>query len=60
SEKELFEPFVKGDDSRSQNTGSGLGLSVAKQVMDMHGYDITLKQPYKSYTKAFVLTFLEA
>lgn len=59
SEEELFEPFVKGEDSRSQNKGSGLGLSVAKQVMDMHGYEIHLKQPYGDYTKAFILKFLE-
>lgn len=57
TEDELFEPFVKGEDSRSQHTGSGLGLSVVKQVMDMHGFDIHLKQPYGSYTKAFILKF---
>lgn len=60
SEEELFEPFVKDDDSRSKNEGSGLGLSVARQVMDMHGYEIHLKQPYGGYTKAFVLKFIEA
>jgi len=60
TEEELFEPFVKGEDSRSQTTGSGLGLSVAKQVMDMHGFGIHLKQPYGDYTKAFVLKFIEA
>ena len=59
TEDELFEPFVKGEDSRSKNTGSGLGLSVVKQVMDMHGFDIHLKQPYGEYTKAFVLKFIE-
>lgn len=59
SEEELFEPFVKGEDSRSQNKGSGLGLSVAKQVMDMHGYEIHLKQPYGDFTKAFILKFTE-
>ena len=59
TEDELFEPFVKGKDSRSQHTGSGLGLSVVKQVMDMHGFDIHLKQPYGEYTKAFVLKFYE-
>lgn len=58
-EEELFEPFVKGEDSRSKNTGSGLGLSVARQVMDMHGFEIHLKQPYGRYTKAFVLKFIE-
>lgn len=60
SEEELFEPFVKGEDSRSQTKGSGLGLSVAKQVMDMHGFEIHLKQPYKNYTKAFLLKFTES
>ena len=60
SEEELFEPFVKGEDSRSLNKGSGLGLSVAKQVMDMHGFEIHLKQPYGNYTKAFVLKFQES
>jgi signal transduction histidine kinase len=60
TEDELFEPFVKGEDSRSKNTGSGLGLSVVKQVMDMHGFDIHLKQPYGEYTKAFVLKFTES
>ena len=59
TENELFEPFVKGEDSRSKNTGSGLGLSVVKQVMDMHGFDIHLKQPYGDYTKAFILKFTE-
>jgi signal transduction histidine kinase len=59
-EEELFEPFVKGEDSRSKNTGSGLGLSVARQVMDMHGFEIHLKQPYGRYTKAFALKFIEA
>lgn len=59
SEDELFEPFVKGEESRSQNKGSGLGLSVAKQVMDMHGYEIHLKQPYGDYTKAFILKFVD-
>ncbi|WP_034446626.1 histidine kinase dimerization/phospho-acceptor domain-containing protein [Butyrivibrio sp. AE2032] len=39
--------------------GSGLGLSVVKQVMDMHGFDIHLKQPYGNYSKAFVLKFYE-
>ena len=59
TEDKIFEPFVKGEDSRSKNTGSGLGLSVAKQLMDMHGYEIHLKQPYGDYTKAFILKFTE-
>jgi signal transduction histidine kinase len=36
----VFERFVRVD--RSGQTGSGLGLSIAKWVAEMHGVDITL------------------
>ncbi|MEE1275017.1 MAG: HAMP domain-containing sensor histidine kinase [Olegusella sp.] len=52
---ELFEPFARGDAARSGG-GSGLGLSIAKTIVDMHGYQIHLVQPYGTYTKAFVVT----
>ncbi len=39
----IFEPFAKGDKSRSGG-GSGLGLSIAKKVITMHGYELTLRQ----------------
>ncbi|MBQ6544183.1 MAG: HAMP domain-containing histidine kinase [Lachnospiraceae bacterium] len=57
--KQLFEPFVKGDDSRSETKGSGLGLSIAKKIVDMHGWEIELKQPFGKYTKAFVISVPE-
>lgn len=53
--RELFEPFARGDAARSGG-GSGLGLSIAKTVVDMHGYQLHLVQPYGTYTKAFVVT----
>ena len=53
--EQLFEPFVKGDDSRSGDKGSGLGLSISKKIADMHGWELSLVQPYGEYTKAFVL-----
>lgn len=34
----LLEPFVKGDRSRSSRKGSGLGLSIVKNIADMHGF----------------------
>ncbi|MCR5397969.1 MAG: HAMP domain-containing histidine kinase [Lachnospiraceae bacterium] len=40
----IFEPFVMGEASRSTKGGSGLGLSIAAKVMDMHGYNIRLIQ----------------
>ena len=52
--QELFEPFARGDASRSSE-GTGLGLSIAKTIADMHGYSLTLQQPYGTYTKAFIL-----
>ena len=55
SGKEIFEPFVKGDNSRSESTGSGLGLSIVKKITDMHGWEIGLVQPFGNYTKAFVI-----
>lgn len=42
--KRLFEPFVMGDESRSSGGGSGLGLSVASKIMQLHGYKLKLVQ----------------
>ena len=35
SEK-LWEPFEKGDNSRGDRTGSGLGLSIVKNICNIH------------------------
>ena len=59
----LFEPFFMGDESRNSKGGSGLGLSVAKKITDMHGYSLELKQGsalkryplFKDYAKAFII-----
>ncbi len=56
----LFEPFVKGDKSRSGDRGSGLGLSICKMIADMHGWSIGLAQPYEGYSKAFVVKITES
>lgn len=50
----LFEPFSRGDAARS-GSGSGLGLSICKRIADMHGYSLTLAQPYGRFSKAFAL-----
>ena len=37
--QKAFEPFVKGEDARSGSNGTGIGLSVGKQIADSHGMD---------------------
>lgn len=55
TQKHLFEPFYKGDKSRTSGSGSGLGLSIAQKIIQMHGWEIELRQPYQEYTKAFLI-----
>lgn len=56
-EKHIFEPFVIGDSSR-KNNGSGLGLSIASKIMELHHGKIMLEQKEDSqYSKSFVICF---
>ncbi|MBS4197361.1 sensor histidine kinase [Lederbergia citri] len=53
----LFERFYKADKSRNRNiSGSGLGLSIVKKIIDMHGgtVSVTSKQNEGS---TFIVTF---
>lgn len=52
----LFDPFVRGDKARSGDAGSGLGLSISGKIAAMHGWELSVSQPYERYTKAFLLT----
>ncbi len=40
----IFQPFVRGESSRSRNTGgNGLGLSIARNIARAHGGELTLR-----------------
>ena len=51
----IFEPFAMGDASRTAQNGSGLGLSIAKKIVEMHGWTLELKQYYEDKQKAFII-----
>ena len=51
----LFEPFLMGDESRSSKGGSGLGLSIASQIMQMHGWTLSYSEDIPDYSKGFVI-----
>lgn len=52
---QIFEPFAMGDASRTAQNGSGLGLSIAKKIVEMHGWTLELKQYYENKRKAFII-----
>lgn len=46
---ELWKPFVKGDNSRSEKKGSGIGLTIAKNILEMHGYTLEIAYEEESF-----------
>ena len=52
---QIFEPFYCVDKSRSRKLGgSGLGLSIAKQIFDKHNIKITVSSEINQGTKFFI------
>jgi len=57
----IFERFYRADDQRvTDATGSGLGLAIARDVIRLHGGDITVEsEPDKGSTFTMVLPMAE-
>lgn len=51
----MFQPFTRGDDSRSLDTGgAGLGLSIARTIIIAHGGRITLENRVEGGLRAII------
>lgn len=49
SADELWKPFVKGDNSRSEQKGTGIGLTIVKNITDAHGFELALRSEEKEF-----------
>ncbi len=47
---DLIKAFRKGDAARSSCSGSGLGLSIVKQISDLHGFRFDVNSENKKFT----------
>ena len=52
---ELLKPFVKGDNSRSGKKGSGIGLTIAKNLCEQHGYKLELECKEGIFVAAIIM-----
>ena len=62
--EQIFEPFVTGDEARTTDGGTGLGLPLSVRICEMHGYGLKLVQTPEihryhlgsEYKKTFVIS----
>lgn len=53
--EQVFLPFYRGENSRSRSTGgTGLGLTIAREIIQMHRGDITLTNNLQGGLKVIV------
>lgn len=43
SVEELWKPFIKGDNNRNEERGTGVGLTIVKNIADVHGFELVLQ-----------------
>lgn len=51
----IFEPFIRKKPIKDKMGHSGLGLSITKRIVEKHKGELQLIQPYKEYSKAFII-----
>ncbi len=56
---DIFEPFMRGNDSTRNNSGTGLGLALVKLIVDLHGGSISVESKVGAGT-TFSLRFPSA
>lgn len=52
-DKDFFEPFVIGDEARSDQSGTGLGLAITASIIDRHQGSIRLLEPQAPWKTLF-------
>lgn len=53
--EEMWEPFVKGDNSRGGGNGTGIGLALVKEILNAHFLEYTLSSGSDSVTVTIFL-----
>jgi signal transduction histidine kinase len=57
----VFERFYRGDTARSRDSGgSGIGLTIAKALVDVHGGSLRASSPGKGHGSIFAMTLPRA
>ena len=56
----IFEPFFRSDGVRAEESGSGLGLSIAREIARAHGGEVVLAKGEKGRGACFVATVSRA
>lgn len=56
--EQVFKPFVVGDEARTKMTGTGLGLTISKSIVNLHNGKIEfVYPPEEPYKTQFNITF---